>query len=162
MIIQLAGKVKYPITLDPTVWIFDDRKIIFDDAFGNNKAQIDKEDSELQQASDRFNRELYEVVKPPVNKSINRFEKEKILTNTYVMPIVDFINTAEMETEANKVILETINGSATITIDELTNCLLLFASNGKPIQDQGPVHLYFGDGSNKTNPIKGIKKIIID
>ena len=26
-IILLSGKVKYSITLDPTVWIFDDRKV---------------------------------------------------------------------------------------------------------------------------------------
>lgn len=33
MIIQLKGKVTYPITLDASVWIFDDRKIIFEEAF---------------------------------------------------------------------------------------------------------------------------------
>ncbi len=33
MIIQIKGNVKYPITLDPSVWIFDDRKILLEDAF---------------------------------------------------------------------------------------------------------------------------------
>lgn len=33
LIIQIKGNVKYPITLDPSVWIFDDRKILLEDAF---------------------------------------------------------------------------------------------------------------------------------
>ena len=32
-IIPIKGAVKFTITLDPTVWIFDDRKIDLDDIF---------------------------------------------------------------------------------------------------------------------------------
>ncbi|MDA8353303.1 MAG: hypothetical protein M0Z65_09010 [Firmicutes bacterium] len=32
-IIQLTGKVTYPITLDPTLWIFDDRRFEMADRF---------------------------------------------------------------------------------------------------------------------------------
>ncbi|WP_250130006.1 hypothetical protein [Jeotgalicoccus sp. WY2] len=31
MIIQLTGNVRYQITLDPSTWIFDDRKIKIED-----------------------------------------------------------------------------------------------------------------------------------
>src|SRR5690625_6189198 len=33
VIVQLAGNVGYPITLDPTVWIFDDRKVLLEEEF---------------------------------------------------------------------------------------------------------------------------------
>ncbi len=29
-VIQVKGNVTYPITIDPSVWIFDDRKFSFD------------------------------------------------------------------------------------------------------------------------------------
>lgn len=162
MIIQLVGNVKYPITLDSSVWIFDDRKIIFDDAFSldNNEAQ----NSETEDYSDRFN-EMYSLevyqqkIKPPVNKSINKYEKEKILTNTYVMPIKPFIKNAEIAPEATIAQLHTVNGEIEITKEQFINSFLLFAVDGKPVKDEGPVHLYFKDGSNKDSPIKGINKV---
>ncbi|MBM7572241.1 hypothetical protein [Aquibacillus albus] len=155
MIVQLTGNVSYSITLDPTVWIFDDRKILFDDAFDDQK--VNSQYNSVEQ----FDRETF--IKPPVNKSIAKFEREKILTNTYVMPIKDFLKTAEISTEAQHARLQTSNEEGhTITLDQLQNCFLMFAKEGKPLKEDGPVHLYFGDGSNKNAPIKGIKKIIIE
>lgn len=160
MIIQLTGKVKYPITLDSSVWIFDDRKILLDDAFSPNK----KENEALHEDYDKFN-EMYSLevyqqkIKPPVNKSINKFEKEKILTNTYVMPIESFVKNAEIEDDATVAILHTDQEDVIITIEQFTNAYLLFAIKGKPVKDNGPVHLLFNDGSNKDNPIKGFNKV---
>ncbi|MDL4841305.1 hypothetical protein [Aquibacillus rhizosphaerae] len=163
VIIQLMGNVTYPITLDPTVWIFDDRKITFDQAFQPYTQQKEPESDELKKASERFNKEIYQhKIKPPVNKSIARFEREKILVSTYVMPIIDFLQTAEIKNNAQQARLVTQNGEEIITLTELRNCLLLFAEDGKPLSDFGPVHLYFGDGSNKEKPIKGINKIVIE
>lgn len=162
MIIQLSGKVKFPITLDSSVWIFDDRKIIFDDAFSPDK--LNKNEEENEDHSERFN-EMYSLevyqqkIKPPVNKSINKYEKEKILTNTYVMPIKHFIKNAEVDPEAKTAVLHTPNEDVEITTEQFVNSLLLFSVDGKPIKDQGPVHLYFQDGSNKDEPIKGITKV---
>ena len=76
MIIQLSGKVKFPITLDASVWIFDDRKIILDDAFSEKPKE--EPVNELEKAAERFNVEIYQQkIKPPVNKSINRYERER-------------------------------------------------------------------------------------
>ncbi|MRH41903.1 hypothetical protein GH741_04345 [Aquibacillus halophilus] len=163
MIVQLTGAVRYSITLDPTVWIFDDRKIIFDEAFNKKSQTKEIEVDELKNASERFNRELnLERIKPPVNKSISKYEREKILKNTYVMPIKDFLTTSEIKKEATQARILTTNGDIILSLDSLTNSLLLFAIEGKPVSVEGPVHLYFGDGSNKDNPIKGINKIAIE
>ena len=36
-IVFINGKVKFPITIDPLVWIFDDRKVEIDTYFSNEK-----------------------------------------------------------------------------------------------------------------------------
>ena len=158
MIIQLSGKVKFPITLDASVWIFDDRKILFEDAL-SNKPKEEPVD-ELRKTAERFDMEVYrQKSKPPVNKSINKFEREQILKNTYVMPIDDFINNAEVDSNVKNVTLTTQNGPVDISLEQLVSSYFLFAVDGKPVKENGPVHLYFGDGSNKDNPIVGINKI---
>lgn len=161
MIIQLKGKVDYPITLDPTVWIFDDRKVVFEEAF--IKKEKTKEVPDHVNAAERFNKAIYQrSERPPVNKSINRFEKEKILTHSFVMPINDFCNHAEFQSDASRAILKTDSDDVIITIEQLQQALFLFAVDGKPIRTNGPIHLYFGDGSNQNAPIKSVKQIIID
>ncbi|MFA1818699.1 hypothetical protein ACDX78_00630 [Virgibacillus oceani] len=161
MIVPITGKVTYPITLDPTVWIFDDRKIEFDKAFENTSGKV--EEDELKKAAERFNREVYQhAAKPPVNRSIKKFEREKILQSTYVMPLEDFIANAEVSPEAENVTLVTKEDEIIISLPELQQSYFLFARDGKPLKDDGPVHLYFQDGSNKSQPIKSITKIVIN
>lgn len=162
MIVQLMGNVKFPITLDPTVWIFDDRKILLEEAFSTEK-HTETADSETIKTADRLNRELYQQkVRPPVNKSITKYEREKILKNSYVMPIHDFLDHAEILEEAQDVTLVTKSGEKTISLTALHNCYLLFSVDGKPLITDGPVHLLFKDGSNQDAPITGIEKIIIN
>ena len=100
MIIQLKGKVSFPITLDPSVWIFDDRKIIFEEAFQEREEK--KAEDPVKKADELFNQEIYsqQHIKPPVNKSLNREEREKALIHSFVMPIKDFIHIAEPAQEA--------------------------------------------------------------
>jgi hypothetical protein len=162
MIIQLSGKVTYPITLDPTVWIFDDRKIMLEEAF-IDRVQEPEEDP-LKKSAELFNQEIYsqKQIKPPVNKSLNRYEKEQALIHSFVMPIRDFIETAEMRQDAKHARLKTDDEDIIITTSQLLSAYFLFAINGKVIKDDGPVHVYFGDGSNQAHPFKGIKQIIIE
>lgn len=160
MIIQITGKVKFPITLDPSVWIFDDRKILIEDMFAEkNQQKVEKSEDD---AAKRWKEEIYEFkINPPVNPNITRKEKEEILKNSYVMPLKDFISHAEIEKGATQAVLETTNGNITIPLEQLVNSYLYFAEKGKPLKKNGPVHMYFKDGSNQQNPIKGIHKITI-
>jgi hypothetical protein len=163
MIVQIAGNVKFPITLDPTVWIFDDRKLTFKEVFNPEEVQESaEEEDELKRKSLRFDREVYQQkLNPPVNKSINRFEKQRIMKGTFLMPLKPFLHTSEPEASVKEASLVTDEGEHTIEADALSEALLLFAEDGKPLKETGPVHLYFKDGSNRSNPIKGIKKIIL-
>lgn len=162
MIVPITGNVTYTITMDPSAWIFDDRKILLEEAF---LEKLEKEDAEddVQEASERWDR----AVKQPnlnsqSNKGISRSEREKILTSSYVMPISDFVDYAEINDDAKDVTLETSTGDVRISIEELQNCYLQFSLNGKPLKQDGPVYLFHNNGSNKENPVKGIQKIIIN
>ncbi|GLO65869.1 MULTISPECIES: hypothetical protein [Oceanobacillus] len=149
MIVLIKGNVQYPITLDPTVWIFDDRKIKLEEAF---ESKADKQD------------DYTGFQKPPVNRSISKMEGEEFLKNSYVMPLKDFINNAEPNHEAAtaKLITGIEDSFETITYKNLINGYFLFSKNGKPLKEDGPVHFYYGDGSNQDNPVKYIKEIVID
>src|SRR5699024_6038940 len=122
MIVQITGNVKYSITLDPNVWIFDDRKILFEDAFANSHFNHDK--TNLNKVADRWRQEVFQQKgKPPVNKTINRFQKEKVLNHSYVMPIKEFLSHAEVNPDATDATLQTTKGNVNITLKELQNSL---------------------------------------
>lgn len=159
MIVPILGNVAYPITMDPTVWIFDDRKVILEEAFSVTEKQDTSDD--LQNAAQRWEQAISRQEKPPVNQSIKRHEREDILKHSYVMPIHDFLNHTEIKDDAKEAVLVTDSGETTIPISDLYNSYFLFAIEGKPLKEDGPVHLLYKDGSNKDNPIKGINKIIV-
>ncbi|GEL76018.1 hypothetical protein [Tenuibacillus multivorans] len=159
LIVQIEGNVKHPITLDPTVWIFDDRKILLEEAF---KLKQDGAENDSAQDDMPWNRDQYQQqLNPPINNSINKLEGKKALENSYLMPINYFLPNSKPNENAMKAILHTDNGEKEITIEQLNQSLLLFALDGKPLKEDGPVHLYFGDGSNQNTPFKGINRIEI-
>ncbi|MBB6454983.1 hypothetical protein HNQ94_003477 [Salirhabdus euzebyi] len=165
MIVQLKGNVGFPITLDPSVWIFDDRKVEFDQAFNPTGGEnVENNENDLEQASERWNREVYmqQKIKPPVNKSLSKAERKKALESTYVMSIKPFLANAEVKDNASNAILLTEQGDQTVTIEQLENGYFLFAVEGKPLKEDGPLYFYFGDGSNKDTPIRGVKQITIE
>ncbi|RDW17959.1 hypothetical protein [Oceanobacillus chungangensis] len=160
MIIPITGSVCYTITLDPSVWIFDDRKIKIEEAFSES-VPLSESKNELEKASQRWER----AINPPVNKGITRVEGEEILKHSYVMPIKDFIKNAEIKPEAVNATLvtsENPENDITITLQELEEGYLQFALNGKPLKSDGPAYFFYHDGSNKDNPIRNVKKIIIN
>lgn len=157
MIVPIIGNVKYPITLDPSVWIFDNRKIKFENAFKTGIETLEAEE-ELT-AAEQFNREIFQFTNE--NPPINKFDSEEILKNSYVMPIKSFLETAEVhKNAASATILQKDGNAQEIPFETLYDALLLFSWKGKPLKD-GPVHLYFRNGSNFSNPIKQVNKIKI-
>ncbi|API93762.1 hypothetical protein J32TS6_07720 [Virgibacillus pantothenticus] len=161
MIVPIKGKVTYPITLDPSVWIFDDRKIEWEHAFTDGSNVLEDDENDLKRASERWEKEVSEQVKPPVNRSIKRYERDKILKSSYVIPLEDFLNHAEINADATEAVLIREIGNVTIPLVELFNSYFLFSKDGKPLRTDGPVHLYYKDGTNKNNPITHITGISI-
>ncbi|MFA8437627.1 peptidyl-prolyl cis-trans isomerase [Pueribacillus sp. YX66] len=162
-IIQFSGDIEYKITLDPSVWIFDDRKIELDKAFdimGDRK--LDDLESYTKKISKQWDKERSQGASfPPVNRSVQRMDKDKVLTETYVMPIQPFINNAEPAEHVETVSIVQKDGTTiSIALSKIKDAFLCFSKNGKPLTKDGPVHLYFRDGSNRNKPIKNITEFV--
>jgi len=160
MTVPISGNVKYPITLDASVWIFDERKIKFEDAFNVDQEILMEKETSFSSA-ERYNREVFLTTND--NRPISKADGKEILKNSYVMPFEHFYHNVEVNPDATDATLVQSDGSEEkITLEQLNNSYLRFAHNGKPLLEDGPVHIYFRDGSNKDEPIKHVKRIIIN
>lgn len=161
-ILFIDGNVRFPITIDPSVWIFDDRKVDLTTYFTELKETTSELEAYTKEASKHWDREIREgALFPPINKSIKRFEKEKIVTGTFGIPLKPFLQNAEMNKEATKIEVHTEANVISLSLEEANEAILGFSKDGKPLKENGPIHLYFGDGSNKDNPIHSIRKFTI-
>ncbi|MDY0396258.1 hypothetical protein ACFSMW_03160 [Virgibacillus halophilus] len=162
MIIPITGKVAYQITLDPTVWIFDNRKIKLEEAFTQSLPVEKEADDYSQKAAQRFNREFAQLEEPNFFPDhVAKVRGKDVLNNSYVMPVDAFLKNAGIANDATGAHLGTGADITTLSLDELRNSYFLFALDGKPLTVDGPVHVLFKDGSNQGNPIKYVKKIEI-
>ncbi|MFZ7942160.1 MULTISPECIES: peptidyl-prolyl cis-trans isomerase [Bacillaceae] len=156
-ILIISGKVKFPITLDPGVWIFDDRRIDLTTYFLKEMENSDSVEAYTKAVSKHWDREIMEgAVFPPTLKSEKKFEKEKVLTGTFGIPFKPFLANAEPESHAETLVVHTTNGDYEFPLEKAFGLILGFSTNGQPLSSDGPVHIYKGDGSNQENPIKHV------
>ncbi|WP_243290838.1 peptidyl-prolyl cis-trans isomerase [Bacillus sp. FJAT-47783] len=162
-IIPVKGKVKYTITLDPGVWIFDDRRIDLDTYFDLHEQSEDEELAYIENTAKHWEREIREgAVFPPTLKTERKFEKEKILTGSFGMNLAPFLQNASPTEDASKVIFQTTSGNVEVPMEKAKQAILAFSLNGKPLKEDGPVHVYYQDGSNRKDPIKNVEAIVVE
>ncbi|MDN4492385.1 peptidyl-prolyl cis-trans isomerase [Ureibacillus aquaedulcis] len=163
-IIPVKGAVKYRITLDPTVWIFDDRRIDLNTYFLEKPEAEDEDLKYLLNTGRHWSREIMEgAVYPPTLKTERKFDRQGMKTGTFGMEIKHFLKNAEIEDDAKQVVFELMNGQeVAMSVEEANTVIFKYSQDGKPINDGGPVHLLFADGSNVDNPIKNIAAIRVD
>ncbi|MGA9226102.1 MAG: peptidyl-prolyl cis-trans isomerase [Mesobacillus sp.] len=156
-IIPIKGKVKYKITLDPGVWIFDDRKVDLNTYFQQEQLQNSDLEEYTKSISKHWDREIMEgAVYPPTLKTEVKFQKEKVLTGTFGIPFKPFLDNAEPESDAKHILIECGMGEVKLPLSEAYSLILGFSKDGKPLRDDGPLHVYYQDGSNSGNPIKKV------
>ena len=145
MIVCLKGKVNYDITLDPSVWIFDNRKQALESFLSNGVEQMDSDPH----MSNPLSKSRPSTCRPNVSK-----------TESYVMPLNPFLERAEPIDQAKSAQLFMMDGTpiAVLPLIELQNSVLLFSINGRQIKEDGPIHLYTEPGAP---PIKSIGHIVI-
>jgi hypothetical protein len=161
-IIIISGKVKYKITLDPGVWIFDDRRVDLTTFFSTKLDNPNSLEEYTKAVSKHWDREITEgAIYPPTLKSEKKFEKEKVLTGTFGIPLRPFLLNAEPAADANLLVIQSIDGDYEYPLESAFDFILGFSNKGKPLSLDGPVHVYLGDGSNQENPIKNVKGFII-
>lgn len=157
-IVTISGKVKFPITIDPSVWIFDDRKIDLDIYFEQHKEDSDTLEGYTKSVSKHWDREIMEGAAPPdTEPTRKKYKKEILLNGTFGIPFKPFLHNAEPFKDATKVVVLSSEGETAIPLEQAEEMILGFSRNGKPLTEDGPVHILFGDGSNKQNPIKHVK-----
>ena len=161
-IIVISGKVKYSITLDPSVWIFDDRRVDLTSYFSKSFEQTNELEEYTKSISKHWDREIMEgAVYPPTLKTEKKYEKEKVLTGSFGIPILPFLINAELDEDAIALTITTTTSEHELPLDKAKNLILGFSNVGKPLSEDGPVHVYFGDGSNLLHPIKNVREFII-
>lgn len=163
-IIPIKGKVKHGITLDPTVWIFDDRRIDLTTYFTQEQIETDELEQYKKDMGNHWSREIMEgATFPPTLKTEKKYEKTKMLTGTFGILLHHFIQNAQPTEEAETIVFELANGEEiSVPLKEANQLIFQFSEDGKPIQDEGPVHLLYKDGSNRTSPVRGICAVRID
>lgn len=161
-ILELKGKVKFKITLDPSVWIFDDRRIDLNTYFSGKKEEQSKTSYE-EKISHYWDREIREgSVSPPTLKTERKYQKEKLLTGTFGILFEPFLSNSEPLPEATHLIIETKNGNVSVPLSEAKDLIFQFSDNGSPLKEDGPIYVLFKDGSNLDNPIKQVVGLIVD
>nr|WP_106783985.1 hypothetical protein [Lysinibacillus timonensis] len=160
-IIPITGAVTYKITLDPTVWIFDDRRLDLTTYFTQKEEQETDDVEYLKSMGKHWSREIMEgATFPPTLKTERKFDRQGMKTGTFGMKLSYFLKNAEIQEDATQVIFECENNTEhAFTIEEANTFIFKFSQDGKPLTEDGPVHLLFEDGSNLDKPIKNIRAI---
>ncbi|WP_428908778.1 peptidyl-prolyl cis-trans isomerase [Niallia sp. Krafla_26] len=158
-IVEIKGLVKFKITLDPSVWIFDDRKAELHTFFKEDTIIGHNLDAYTKSISEHWDREIIEgaTIPQPVKTKKKSFMKETLLNGTFGIPFEPFLKNAEPLENTKSIIIETFDGEYDFSIEKASDWILCFSHLGKPLSEDGPVHVYFRDGSNMDHPIKNIQ-----
>ncbi|MEC2059509.1 peptidyl-prolyl cis-trans isomerase [Bacillus stercoris] len=157
-VIQVKGNVTYPITIDPSVWIFDDRKFLFDRK-GDSQDTLQSTGDESELDSERVIREGR--IAPPTLKTEKQYEKQKLMNGSFAMRLGTVLKNAEPNSSATQCVFVTSSGKAAVSLETALNSVVHFSEAGKPIQEGGPVHIYFEDPVHHKQPITDLKEIEI-
>lgn len=163
-IIFINGKVKFPITIDPLVWIFDDRKVEIDAYFNNEQEEVDELEDYTKKASQFWQKEIQEgAIMPPTLKTERTFKKVELMNGSFGIPFKPFIENAVPEEDASEVIVTVDGKEQCFSLEVAKSFFIGFSKDGKPLsaEEGGPIHIYFGDGSNRENPITHVKSFTL-
>ncbi|WP_432359579.1 peptidyl-prolyl cis-trans isomerase [Sporosarcina sp. UB5] len=163
-IITINGNVKHAITLDPTVWIFDDRKIDLNTFFTEGFTERDEDEEYKRSMGNHWSREIMEgATFPPTLKTEKKFDRQKLVTGTFGISLDQFVKNAEPDEDAKTITFLTMDGQKdTFPISDIDKFLFKFSQDGKPLKEDGPAHLLFKDGSNIGQPLRKVIGIVID
>lgn len=140
MIFPLDGAVCHSLTIDPTVWIFDERKRKIEDL--DSVTENDRE-AYYAKMGKAWDDGLSQGTRIDHNKPMSRQDKDAALRDSFAMPLAPFLNNAEPIELATHVRFygETI---LTLSLSEASQVYLQFSKDGKVLTD-GPVYVLYED-----------------
>ncbi|GAA3322957.1 hypothetical protein GCM10020331_044910 [Ectobacillus funiculus] len=163
-ILLINGNVKFSITLDPSVWIFfDDRKVDLCTYFNEPRLEQNQLEQYTKKALQsigivKFAKELRSLRFNAASQSLKRKNDYRDICNAAASI---FLQNAEINEGAHAVEIHTETKVYTLTLQDAMEAILGFSKDGKPLREDGPVHLYFGDGSNVNNPIVQVRRFTV-
>ncbi|MCU7557607.1 hypothetical protein ROU88_01410 [Macrococcus capreoli] len=141
--IQIKGKVKFNITLDPSTFIFDDRKVEMEQLLNG---QTTGEETITFQDNYEWNREILEgASKPPTLISEKKYKKQALLEGTFLMNMHHFIINAEPDSDATHVALSNEATTVQIPLEALKGLYFQFSKDGKRLYEDGMVDAFVYD-----------------
>ncbi|UCZ51868.1 peptidyl-prolyl cis-trans isomerase [Bacillus shivajii] len=161
MILLIKGNVQHTITIDPGVWIFDDRKVDLDTYFSQD--QLNHQNQELNDLGKAWDNHRQEGTKSFSNGNDVKMSRKEIKESSYGIPLYPFLRNATPNEQASHILFKCKEGEDhKIVLEEAQEGILGFSHKGSPLVEDGPVHFYYRDGSNKDNPITSIEQIIVE
>lgn len=155
-VILIKGKVTYTITIDPGVWIFDERKVDLTTYFHQKQDAVSDLDEYTKSMSKHWDREISEGAAVPQLKPEAKFQKEILVNGTFGIPFRPFLANAEPLADAKFVVIDCGNDQVKLPLNDAYQLILGFSKDGKPLIEDGPIHAYYHDGSNLENPFKRV------
>lgn len=163
-IVPIKGEVSFNITLDPSVWIFDDRRIDLTTFFTDAHIEKDELLEYTKRMSAHWSREIMEgSTSPPTLKTEKKYEKTKMLTGTFGIYLKHFLHNAEVKAHATSIVFETTIGEEhRFSLEEAETIIFKYSQDGKQLLEDGPVYVLFADGSNLNSPIKNVNAVRVE
>ena len=163
-VIQIKGNVQHAITLDPGIWIFDDRRIDLNTFFTGGHIEMDEMEEYKRNMGKHWSREIMEgATFPPTLETEKQFEKEKEITGTYGIYLNHFLKNAKPKEDAKSLLIETTEGEVhTIPLQNASEIIMKYSNDGKPLIEDGPVHILYKDGSNLEDPLRNVVAIHVE
>ena len=110
------GLVKFPITLDSTTWIFDDRKVKIEDI----ESGVFEGTKPIKFEDNRGNRAILEgQTDPPTLNSEIKYRKRSVLEDSFAINMTPFFKNAEPQDNATAIKLFNENDAIEVPIDLL-------------------------------------------
>ncbi|OLS37339.1 hypothetical protein BTR22_07620 [Alkalihalophilus pseudofirmus] len=164
-VIFIEGNVDHPLTIDPSVWIFDERKVDLTTYFTEERIVEDKDEAYTKAISAQWDKEIIEGSAPPnPNSNDNKiqYNKEELTTGSFGMPLAPFLQNVKPNQDVREVLVEQEGGTIqTIPLSEAMEMVAGFSKEGKPLIETGPIHLYYGDSRNREEPITHVRKLVL-
>ncbi|MGM9923317.1 MAG: peptidyl-prolyl cis-trans isomerase [Bacillus sp. (in: firmicutes)] len=157
LIVPIKGNVKYSITLDPSVWIFDDRKKKLAEFFKGQEEAANELEEYTKSISKHWDKEIIEgneAPKPQEKPKRKKYIKEELTTETYAIHFRHFLKNSEPREDAKEVVVESSDGNKTFSLEEADRFVLCFSDKGKPLAEDGPLYVYYGQ--NEDQVIKNV------
>lgn len=160
-IVQIKGNVTYSITLDPSVWLFDDRKKRLEDFFIHSDEEVDQLEAYTKAASEHWDREVTEGATPPSEKKKQKKTiKEQLTTETFGILFSHFLKNSEPSETAKTVVVVSDDERRSFPIEQAYNFVLCFSNKGKALNEDGPIHVYYN--RNNEDKITKVREFIIE